>query len=314
MAAGLVRSPLFTYVLGGYQTSAVLEPYVGYWLNVGDDITLIGNRSTDTLAAGQRAPRPAVVTPEDGWLLPLMVSAGQLRDASTWIGCAASASDGFDAGIDMEKPPRPEMGPSVYAGIEHNGGVYAVDVRSAASERASWRLAISCTGGEQRVVVRWPDMSEMPGSARPVLRDPATGRQVYMRTAQGYEFSLREGRRVLEVELTGGAHMPLVVSSLATRGMGDATEVSYALSSDAEVSVEVRNIAGRLVQTVVSGVLQATGRQSVAWNGMSKSGSRAANGLYVVIVRLARYFCNGSDAPGRGCGWSDWGQLRGLHG
>ena len=109
-----------------------------------------------------------------------------------------------------------------------------------------------------------------------------------MRTAQGYEFSLREGRRVLEVELTGGADMPLVVSSLATRGMGDATEVSYALSSDAEVSVEVRNIAGRLVQTVVSGVLQATGRQSVAWNGMSKSGSRAANGLYVVIVRARR--------------------------
>jgi len=290
MAAGLVRSPLFTYVLGGYQTSSVLEPYAGYWLKVGDDITLIGNRSTDTLAVGERASRPAVAAPEDGWLLPLVVSAGQLRDNSTWIGCAASASDSFDVGVDVAKPPRPEMGPSVYAAIEHDdwggaNGRYAVDVRSAASQRTTWKLAISCAGGQDTVTVGWPDMSRLPADVRPVLRDPATGRQVYMRTAQGYEFSLRGGRRVLEIELTNSADLPLVVSSLMAGGAGGALEISYTLSSDAEVSVEVRNMAGRLVQTVLAGALQATGIQSVGWNGMSKTGSRAPNGRYVVVVR-----------------------------
>ena len=93
MAAGLVRSPLFAYVLGSYTTSSVAEPYVGYWLNVGDDVTIIGDRRTDTLAADGAPSRPAIIAPEGGWLAPLVVSSGGVCDACTWIGCAPGATN-----------------------------------------------------------------------------------------------------------------------------------------------------------------------------------------------------------------------------
>jgi len=132
--------------------------------------------------------------------------------------------------------------------------------------------------------VRWPDMSSVPAQVRPILRDQATGRQVYMRTVQGYEFSLREGRRVLEISLGGTAEEPVTVSGLATSAVGDGTEISYTLSSDAEVQVSVLNIGGRLVRTVLDGAVQPAGAQRVVWNGISKSGTKAPNGLYLVRV------------------------------
>ena len=288
MAAGLVRSSLYTYVVGGYQTSAVMEPFVGYWINVGSDVTIVGDRQVVTLAAGEGSSRPAVMAPDDGWLLPLTVSADGMRDTSTWVGCAASASDGYDAGVDMPKPPPPASGPNIYAAVTHNdwgrdSGAYSVDVRPSSAAKTSWTLSVKATDVQGKVSVRWPDMSSLPAGVRPVLHDPVTGRRVYMRTSQGYEFTLREGTRNLEIELTRGAGV-LAVAGVTTSQVGEAATISYTLSASAEVDVEVRNISGRVVSRVVSGAPQTAGRQQVVWNGRNNNGVLAPNGVYLIVV------------------------------
>ncbi len=281
MSTGLVRSPLFAYVLGAYTTSAVAEPFVGYWLNIGEDITIIGDRRTDTLAVGAEATRSAVATPEGGWLLPLVVSSGGAADAATWIGCAPTATDGFDAGMDMLKPPPPGMETCVYAAAGDDGG-FAVDLRPAEAG-TTWTLRVLGPAGE-RVRVAWPDVSSVPADVRPVLLDPATGNQVYMRTSQGYEFTARESGRELEVRLLD-ADACLAVSAPAARQAGVGAEISYTLSVDAEVDVAVLNIAGRVVDTVMSGAVQTAGAQRVTWDGMTAQGTRAPAGMYLVVVK-----------------------------
>ncbi len=280
MAAGLIRSPLYAYLLGGYATSAVSEAYVGYWLNVGEDVTLIGNRLTDTLAVNEPASAPAVAAPAGGWLMPLVVSSGQMVDASTWIGCAPAATAGFDPGLDMLKPPPVSMGGMVYAAADGALGAQGVDVRSA--DAAIWTLSVQGPAGE-KVSVRWPDLSSVPDGLRPVLVDSATGRTIYMRTAQSYEFTAREGAREFEVRMSdaGGA---LAVTAPAARATGAGVEISYTLSADAQVEVRVLNIAGRVVDTVVAGEAQAAGMQRLTWDGVSARGTRAPNGTYLVVV------------------------------
>ncbi len=281
MAAGLVRSPLFAYVLGSYTTSAVAEPYVGYWLNVGDDVTLIGDRATDTLAVGDAGSRPAITPPEGGWLLPLAVSSGGVCDAATWIGCAPAATDGFDAGLDLLKPPPPGMDSGVYAAAGDDAA-YAVDVRAAAAG-TTWTVNVLGPVGE-RVRVEWRDMSSLPAQVRPVLIDPATGAEVYMRTAQSYEFTAGEGARELQVRLLdGGAGLAVSVPAAVPAGAG--AQISYTLSADAQVEVAVLNIAGRVVDTVVSDAMQSAGVQRVLWDGMTARGPRAPAGTYLVVVR-----------------------------
>ncbi len=288
MAAGLIRSALFAYVVGGYQTSAVMEPFVGYWLNVGADVTIIGDRNMVTLAAGESASRPAVVAPADGWLAPLVVSSGGMMDQSTWIGCAAAAQDGFDVGVDMPKPPAAGIGASVYAAIKHDdwgnaNGAYAVDVRSSAARNPQWTITVSASGAGDTVTVRWPDLSGIPASTRPILSDPVTGERVYMRTSSAYEFTLREGARDLVVELATGEDM-LAVAGLSASSAGGAVGVAYTLSADAAVDVQVMNMSGRIVQQVASGVAQTAGLQQVVWNGRGRNGTTTPNGMYLVVV------------------------------
>jgi len=253
---------------------------VGYWLNIGDDVTLIGDRATDTLAAGDGGSRPAITAPEGGWLLPLTVSSGGACDAATWIGCAPAATDGFDAGMDLLKPPPPGMDTCVYAAAGEDAA-FAVDVRAAAAG-ATWRISVLGPAGEA-VRVQWPDMSALPTDTRPVLVDAATGAEVYMRTAQSYEFTAREGARELQVRLVDGG-AGLTVSAPAAVAAGAGAEISYTLSADAQVEVAVLNIAGRLVDTVVSDAMQSAGAQRVVWDGMTARGTRAPSGTYLVVV------------------------------
>jgi len=141
-------------------------------------------------------------------------------------------------------------------------------------------------------------MSGVPADARPVLSDPAAGRQIYMRTVQGYEFSPREGTRILEVSLGGDAQPAVVVSGLATSAAGNGIEISYTLSSDAEVEVTVLNIAGRLVRTLLSSAAQPAGAQRVVWNGANNAGNRAPSGMYLVVVKARAE--NGQEAQAIG--------------
>ncbi|MBD3293424.1 MAG: hypothetical protein GF393_10905, partial [Armatimonadia bacterium] len=282
MASGLVRSPLYAYQLGGYATSAVAEPYVGYWINVGADVTVIGNRLTDTLSADEEATAPAVAKPDGGWLMPLTVSSGQMSDASTLIGCAPAATDGFDAGLDMLKPPPVDLGAMVYAASKGQIGAQGVDVR-ADDDSTVWPMTVQGPAG-QRIVVRWPDLTSVPGNVKPVLVDEAAGREIYMRTAQSYEFTAGEGSRELTIKLSGG-DAALAVSTPAARSIGAGAEITYTLSADAEVEVRVLNIAGRVIDTVVTGDLQTAGAQRVTWDGVSARGTKAPGGTYLVVVR-----------------------------
>lgn len=60
--------------------------------------------------------------------------------------------------------------------------------------------------------------------------------------------------------------------------------LSFSLARDADVTLEVYNLQGARVRTVLSGTLTA-GSHSVAWDGLDESGSRARAGTY--FVRLA---------------------------
>lgn len=63
-----------------------------------------------------------------------------------------------------------------------------------------------------------------------------------------------------------------------------AIAVSYTLSAEAKVDVEVRNIAGRIVRRVAVDKACAAGQNTVVWSGVDERGTRVPAGLYVVQV------------------------------
>jgi flagellar hook assembly protein FlgD len=57
------------------------------------------------------------------------------------------------------------------------------------------------------------------------------------------------------------------------------TEIAYSLPEETWVTINVYNISGQLVKTLVDEVMPA-GKHSVTWDGTSESGSRVATGVY----------------------------------
>jgi len=90
----------------------------------------------------------------------------------------------------------------------------------------------------------------------------------------------------VHVPLNQGETEPaMTIASLAAASAGGrAVEVVFTLSSEAQVEVEVLNIAGRRVRTIVADRECEAGINSLAWNCRSDRGVMVPSGAYLVRV------------------------------
>ncbi|MBI5804574.1 T9SS type A sorting domain-containing protein [candidate division TA06 bacterium] len=113
-----------------------------------------------------------------------------------------------------------------------------------------------------------------------------TGQKYYYRLGQ----ILTDGKTVYYGPVQAG----LVSSSLAgdilltntPNPFTQSTLISYLVGQvEKDVSLNVYNISGQLVKTLFEG-RQTPGTYSIKWNGLSQSGSRAGNGVYICRLVL----------------------------
>jgi flagellar hook assembly protein FlgD len=64
--------------------------------------------------------------------------------------------------------------------------------------------------------------------------------------------------------------------------------VSFELSARGPVSVQIYDVGGRLVRTLVDGV-HDPGAYTVTWDGRSNAGTRVALGAYFFKIRSGRF-------------------------
>ena len=134
------------------------------------------------------------------------------------------------------------------------------------------------------VTLSWPDLTSMPRGLRPVLVDTVTGKRVYMRTCAAYSYDAGGAGRTFRMEL-GAATGSLIVNGLQARAAAVGAQVTFTLNRDANVSVEVRNLAGRVIRTLTAGRPAAGGElTTLAWDGRNSAGTKAPAGRYLVLI------------------------------
>jgi Tol biopolymer transport system component len=286
LARNVLGSTPFAYMLGGYRLVSAFTPYTGYWLLANQRCDLIVDERIATLALTPQGLEPAVEVPSDGWLLPLQASVAGMLDTAAYIGVARKASTGFDPGLDQAKPPVPGMGSYVYLAFksENQQQPLAVDFKAAGSSAQHWDLEVSTSALRETVQVSWPDMSAVPAGVQPVLSDPVTGKQVYMRTSQSYSYVSDGQPRNLRITVPAAEAGQLAVSTLLASAVDERAVVTYSLSKNAQVTAEVRNISGVLVRSLMSDQQQTAGIHSANWDGRNQSGVAVPNGRYLVRV------------------------------
>jgi hypothetical protein len=66
------------------------------------------------------------------------------------------------------------------------------------------------------------------------------------------------------------------------------TLISYSAAQRAHVSIDIYNVSGQLVRTVVDGDVEA-GTHQVSWDGCDSSGSKVARGVYFCRMNSGQY-------------------------
>lgn len=265
--------------------SGIMKANLGYWLHVTQDMAL---RLFALAGAGVREARAAQV-PQPDWRVRLSAAAGGDQDPMNYLGVAAGAAEAYDI-LDVPEPP--PATPSVSLCFPHDdwgsqlSGNYAQDIRPVAAV-SKWEFEVTGVEANQQITLGW-DLSQVPRDIKLLLKDLDADVSVFMRTQASYTFNsgVAGAARRFQVEAGKDVGTLLAITGLTvapTRGSGGAS-IRFSLSKPAAVTVDIRNIAGRLVRRVEDRQPLGEGQQEVLWDGRSLHQTQAPPGLYFCRV------------------------------
>jgi len=228
---------------------------------------------------------PATVSVGDlgagDWRAEIRVAAGGEVAPANWFGVVADD----DLRARLTHSASTVGGPIRAAFLTADGrtqGAYSADL---AGEQG-YRLAVTAVAPDTQVAITWPDLSAAPPDCALRLVDEASGETLLMRTSATYRYTTREPgeTRVFRVEVFERPAGSPMVSGVAAWGAGGSAQISYALSADASVTVEVLNIAGRPVRRLLADRDRSAGGHTLVWDARSQSGALLPGGVYLVRI------------------------------
>jgi len=262
-----------------------LKPTQAYWLYVTEGLYLVYTPNQFLPPMGGRAltETKKIRTPgsETQWQFELLVSTSQGKARGT-LGVSPTDRDDLSDG-DIMAPPIGPSGLAAYFPRRAWGrwsADYAADIQAPGAEK-TWQLEVQCEQPNEQVVLRWPDLTQLPARMPLVLTDELTGRRVAMRTAPSYTFNSGQGGVRRFTITAGGVYQSLRITSTrvrqTTRNAGIVIECG--VNIPARVTLRIRNASGRLVRTL--GPTEVTGQGTINWDGRDEQDRILPAGIYV---------------------------------
>ena len=288
-ANNIPSTPIYSFN-GSFASSTTFDPYAGYYIFNGSPATTLTTLKVPYQAIYADmvdAPMPEA----KGWRVSVQLAAGEFIDRCMKFGVSATASRELDE-FDVHKPraigslpeisfERPQWDPEFTT--------FATDIRPSATDLEQWDLVIK-TERETRTVLTFSGVGSIPLLYDVVLIDRERQQSidlrrdsVYVRTAIGdrSELSVVVGRR--DLVLRRAAEIVPTETKLSQNypnPFNPRTSISYQLVADSFVKLEVFDVLGRRVCTIVDGELQP-GDHMVHWDG-----SALPSGVYYYRLQV----------------------------
>ena len=284
----LLEPPIFfdgTDFISGIST---LQPWEGYWVfNRGDGIyqKLIEPRETDQAVEKQGAPES-----EQNYRLNISAFTSQSRDQMNAIGLINTASDEIDR-LDYRDPPAAWNG--IRLSIRQGEESFAGNFKSWTEVGKDWDLLLTNRSGGETITLKLAESGEMPahfqtyvfdlekqylipvseGSFQIHLDEYETERNLrIVLGTKGYAESVSDGISMVPLDYRLSQNYP--------NPFNPQTTIAFELRELGEVKLEIYNILGQRVKTLINGKRDA-GRYTLKWNGLNDAGNRVASGVYL---------------------------------
>ncbi len=232
------------------------------------------------------------------YTVQLLATTQTLSDAYNFIGFRADAAEGDDR-TDIPEPVPP--GDYVQLSSVENGRAYACNFKPLVDEGRHWALQISSSLPRQHVRVTLHEEGERPAGFKLFMLDEDERVAVPL-TGMTFSTQLGDARtpRTLRVIIgtdefaervrNGVSLTPLeyALEQNYPNPFNPTTTIRYSLKQQSSVQVELFNVLGQRIRTLVHDQ-QPAGVYRVTWDGTDDAGVQVSSGMYIVRVRAREF-------------------------
>lgn len=293
----LVQAP-FLYE-DTYGIAEKLQPYKGYFIfNRGRSEVEIEIPPVASEGVNRSLARANASTP--GWALQLKAICGQARDEFNYIGIIEFASDTWDPWDYTEPPPIGDYISILFPRKEWPTfpGNYTTDYRKQIGEGQTWSFQVKSNIANAEAKIHIAGLEVLPSDLEIRLLDEKLNILQNLRRENEYSFPTGQYGSVKTLKLLVGksgfmadetaddALIPkeFELSQNFPNPFNPTTTIRFGLPSSGKVSLQVYDLLGRLVATLLDEEPKETGFHIVTWNGQDNHGRAVASGLYIYQI------------------------------
>jgi hypothetical protein len=284
-----------------------MEPWRGYAvyvqpLNAANRIRLV---VVPRAINPQSTKSAQVATSADEWTLQIIATAGLAKDQINWMGVKTNAAAEYDENDLVEPPvigkyvslyfPHPE-----WTTLPQN---YTADYRPLSNDGYVWDLHVATAKGQESVSLSFEGMSEVPANLEVYLLDEQVGTARNLRQNPSYSFraNANGGKKALRVVAGSRSYVESNSDGVALvptnfdlaqnfpNPFNPETVIRYAVPEASVVTLEIYNMLGQKVRTLVDHAPHAADFYTVSWNGRDDNGKALATGVYLYRLAAGSY-------------------------
>nr|MBP9211730.1 T9SS type A sorting domain-containing protein [Bacteroidota bacterium] len=234
------------------------------------------------------------------WKAQLVLKSKSGNDALNYIGVLSTARDGWDEDDFVKPPSSPSMGTAV---TMNNLGVrLSADFRAFNPSGNIWDCTVSGSEADGPLRLSVDLTGSLPEGFTLYIIDLAAERIYDTRTVPSFEFSFTQRETARRFRLVAGTEgfieehsngIPLVPMEYALsqnfpNPFNPVTTIQYTLANSGRVQLEIFNILGQNVRTLVDSD-QNIGAYAVVWDGKDNHGILLSSGIYYYQIRSKEY-------------------------
>ncbi|SYZ72854.1 hypothetical protein TRIP_C20969 [Candidatus Zixiibacteriota bacterium] len=245
-----------------------------------------------TMAPRQLAEQVPYKPSPQAWSVQLSVETNGRIDNGNFAGTAPGANSGLDDYDFFEPPQAPEAPCLAFVLPEGDNGLFRTDIRPATPDGDIWRLKILPGSGR---ILKVAGMKNIPQDMSGLL-ELSDGSIIQLKQDISINLpdNVTSGRLLIGTEKFLAGQERQVLPSTYTlfqnypNPFNPATTIKFALPQNGMVNLEIYNVLGQKVRTLLDEELPA-GFHSVTWDGRDGSGQEAATGVYFYRLKAGDF-------------------------
>ncbi len=278
-----------------------LKPFEGYAV-FSDDATTMFILPNEFTA--QNLALPKEEANEVAWSIRIAAQCQEARDDHNYIAALKNASHAWDAEDHPEPPAIGEYVSVYFPHAEWNrlNKTYCTDIRPEPSESDEWHFAVASNIRDE-VRLTFEGIASVPREYEVWLIDQAVRIAQDLRRNNHYSVAgrgpenfkqltlvvSRSGKMKAEYEVMHAAPASFELSQNFPNPFNPTTTMRYALPKPEFVTLQVFNLLGELVATLVDNERKEAGYHVAIWNGRKVAGKAVGNGVYFVRMHAGEF-------------------------